>query len=72
MVELVDDDDVEGVRSDRSETISVEGLNHREDVPTLRDLALAVNLAERPRAKHGSIGSERLPEDLGAVRHEEE
>jgi len=72
VVELIDDDDVERVRSDPSETFSVERLNHREDVPTLRDMALAVNLTERPPAEHSSIGSERLTEDLGAVGHEEE
>ena len=38
VVELIDDDDVEGVRSDPSKTIRVERLNHREDVPTCATL----------------------------------
>ena len=72
VVELVDDHDVEGVRRDLLQPFCVERLDHREDVPTLRDPALAVDLAERAVAKHGAIRRQRLPEDLVAMRHEQQ
>ena len=72
VVELVDDDDVEGVRRDLLQPICVQRLDHREDVPTLGDPAAAVDLAERAVAQHGAIRRQRLPEDLLAVRDEQQ
>ena len=72
VVELVDDDDVERVGRDLLQPICVQRLDHREDVPALRDPAAAVDLAERAVAKHGAIGRQRLPQDLLAVRDEQQ
>ena len=72
MVELVHDDDVEGVRCDLRQPVVVQRLDHREDVPTRGDPAAAVDLAERPVAQHRAIGRQRLPQDLLAVRDEQQ
>jgi hypothetical protein len=72
VMELVDDHDVEGVWRDLLQPISVERLDHREDVPALSDSTFAVGLAERAVAQHRSIGRQGLPEDLSAMSHEQQ
>ena len=72
MVELVDDDDVEGVRRDLLEPLLAQRLDHREDVAPVGDPAAAVDLAERPVAQDRAVGRQRLPQDLLAVRDEQQ
>ena len=46
MVELVDNYNVKGIRRDLLEPFLMQGLDHREDVPTASGLAASVDLAK--------------------------
>ncbi len=73
VVELVDDDDVEGIRRDVRHAVDGQRLHAGEDVPpALRPRAADVQLAEVRVGEHFAIGAERLLEDLPAVRDEQQ
>ena len=72
VMELVDDEDVEGVGVESLDSLGRERLDHREDVLAGGDPPAAVDLAEGAVAEHRAVGRQRLPQDLLAVGDEEE
>ena len=72
VVELVDDDHVEVLRTQARDRLLGQRLDHREDVRTAGDSAAAMNLAERAVAQHGAERRAALLEDSLAVGDEQQ
>jgi len=73
VVELVDDDDVEGGCGQLVDEVTVERLDGREHLlPPARALPSHQEFTEVGISEHLAVGPERLLQDLAPVRHEQE
>ena len=73
MVELVDDDDAEGICRNVRDPVRRQGLNARENVlPPLGASAADVELAEVTVAKDLPVGPQRLLKNLPPMCHEQQ
>ena len=72
MVELIDNDNVVGVRCNSLDRRRIQRLHHREDVaPDVRPLVISEKLSERLISEHGAEHRPALIKDPPPVRHKQ-